>query len=84
MHTDDGQAVVSHGTYREIVRPERLVFTWNSYAASETLVTIELQDLGGRTSLTLTHEMLPSVEVMQSHGDGWNGCLASLGTFLAA
>ncbi len=47
MHTDDGQSVVSHGTYREIVRPKRLVFTWNSYAASETLVTIELQDLGG-------------------------------------
>ena len=67
MHgTPKGMSVVS-GTYREIVPPERLVFTWaweedvsTHRAGHESIVTVTLRAVGGRTELTLRHERLES------------------------
>ena len=72
------------GFYREITPPRRLVFTWTSYAATDTLVTLLLRDVDGKTELTLTHEGLVEAAVRQTHADGWGGCLANLGRHLAA
>lgn len=54
------------------------------YAAEfpETLVTVEFRDLGGRTEVVLTHEMLPSEKSRDEHHKGWNGCLDRLARFL--
>ncbi len=81
---DQGLTVFSaHGEYREIVPVTRLAFTWNSAVVQNTIVTIELRDLGGTTELTLTHQLLPDAAQVAQHGGGWQGCLASLTKFLS-
>ena len=83
MITDSGDRLVCNGVYRAIEPPSRLVFTWTSYAVTDTLVTITLRDLGGSTELTLTHEGLVDAAIRESHTQGWGGCLASLERYLA-
>lgn len=82
MISERGDRVLCSGAYREIEPPTRLVFTWTSYAVSDTLVTIELRDLGDATELTLTHEGLVEAAVRESHTQGWGGCLANLERFV--
>ena len=44
------------GIYREVVTPERLVFTWGPWiraSTGDTLVTVTFEDVGGKTRLTL-------------------------------
>jgi uncharacterized protein YndB with AHSA1/START domain len=55
-HSEEG--FVFDGTYREVVRPERLV-----HAISDgRLMTTTFQDVGGKTKLTLSVEMAESEE----------------------
>lgn len=76
MHTPGG-AVPHTGTYREIDRPRRLVFTWNSpYALNnDSLVTVEFRAARGGTEIVLTHEGLPSAEMVAAHTKGWSDIL---------
>ena len=78
----DGNLATHQGEYREIDPPNKLVFTGILDGQScsgtdglyaETLVTIEFQDLGSSTRLTLTHEFFPNEESKESHTMGWNG-----------
>jgi uncharacterized protein YndB with AHSA1/START domain len=76
MHTPKGP--VSHtGTYREITRPRRLVFTWNSPYAGHTdsLVTVEFRAARETTEIVLTHEGLPGAEMAAAHHGGWSDIL---------
>ncbi len=68
------------GTYLEIVRPEKLVFTWLSSATSdkETVVTVEFIEHGLMTQVVLTHELLSSKEMRSLHQAGWQALLAQL------
>jgi uncharacterized protein YndB with AHSA1/START domain len=81
MHNPNGVRHAATGKYLEIVPPERLVFTWSSQEnpaiATDTLVTVLLRDLGGKTELTLVHTQLPTAESAQRHEAGWTGCLNS-------
>lgn len=56
-----------YGLYREIVRPERLVRTesWEDWDAGESLVTVVLEERGGKTTFTET-VLFPSREVRDS------------------
>ncbi len=76
MRDADGGEMCVGGVYREVVPPERLVFTfaWENDGAPghETLVTVELRDLGDKTALTLTHEAFESADTRDSHGQGWS------------
>jgi len=83
MHTDGGETFTCSGVYYEIEPPTRLVFSWTSYAVTESRVTIELRDVEGGTELTLTHEDLVDAIARNAHGEGWGGCLASLELFFA-
>jgi uncharacterized protein YndB with AHSA1/START domain len=81
----DGEIFYLSGAYREVRAPEKLVYTWRwEYDAEfpETLVTVEFRDLGGRTEVVLTHEMLPNEKSRDEHNKGWNGCLDRLVRFL--
>ena len=78
----DGKIADHHGEYREITPPEKIVFTaildgqgcsGNEGVYAETVVTVELQDKGGSTRLTLTHDFFPNEESKDSHLFGWNG-----------
>jgi uncharacterized protein YndB with AHSA1/START domain len=80
MHTPGG-AVPHTGTYKEIDRPRRLVFTWNSpYALNnDSLVTVEFRPSRGATEIVLTHEKLPSEEMVAAHTKGWSDILVLIG-----
>ncbi len=78
-----GTCNMHEGEYLEIKPPERLVFTWNTKFVQNTRVTIELKDLGDKTELTLTHELLESDEQRQAHAAGWKMCLDNLEARLA-
>jgi uncharacterized protein YndB with AHSA1/START domain len=76
MHVPSGP-VPHTGTYREIDRPRRLVFTWNSPYAQQidSLVTVEFRPSGKATEIVLTHEGLPSEAMVAAHTKGWSDIL---------
>jgi uncharacterized protein YndB with AHSA1/START domain len=79
---DDGPLLIVGGVYQLIQPPEKLIFTWGWEAAGsdepESLVTVELFDLGDDTQVVLTHEQFLTPEARDQHGDGWQGCFNRL------
>ena len=71
-----------HGEYLEIKRPERLVFSWNSLAVQNSVVTVELRAVDNGTEVTITHA-LPSIEQCAGHEQGWTHALTNLDTLLS-
>ncbi|MEI9959833.1 MAG: SRPBCC family protein [Limisphaerales bacterium] len=68
---------VATGEYKEIVPNKRLRFTWDreDTPALSTLVTVEFEDLGKTTRLTLTHEGFSEQEDAADHNEGWTSLL---------
>jgi uncharacterized protein YndB with AHSA1/START domain len=90
MYSTEGTEHRSRGVYREIVEPERLVFTfsWEKGGAAghgpETLITLAFTDLGdGRTELTLRQEVFETVVACEEHRAGWSSCLDRFADYLA-
>ena len=84
FRTMDGVERNPTGIYREVVPPEKLVFTWDLPGAvePETLVTFLLRPIETGTELTLTHTHLPDQAACDSHEMGWSGLLDKLPIFL--
>ena len=83
LKTENFGDIALHGIFRELKRPDKLVFTWNftghpKLEFGESLVTVEFVDRKGATEVQITHEGLPSEEVKQDHLHGWNECLDKL------
>jgi uncharacterized protein YndB with AHSA1/START domain len=88
VRAPDGTEVRKRGVYREIVEPERLVFTYVSEDAEgnpghETLVTVTFADFGGKTKLTLHQAVFDSVAARDAHEGGWTSCLERFADYLA-
>jgi len=75
------QSFLHEGTYLEITRPTRLVFTWNSPSVQNTVVTVDLRAVELGTEVTITHE-LQSQEACESHQGGWTYALEGLAKYL--
>jgi uncharacterized protein YndB with AHSA1/START domain len=78
MRDPQGKVHTAGGVYREIVRPEKLVFThaWEDEngkggAGHESLVTVTLAESNGRTTMTFLQEGLKSAESRDGHEEGW-------------
>jgi len=89
MRAPDGSVIRKHGVYREIVVPERLVFTYvtddpEGNPGPETLVRVTLADLGTCTRLTLYQARFHSVAASDDHRSGWTGALERFAEYLAA
>ena len=89
MRAPDGSVIRKHGVYREIVMPERLVFTYvtDDLAGNpgpETLVTVTFTDLGGKTRLSVHQAFLESVAARDDHRRGWTSALERLAEHLLA
>jgi uncharacterized protein YndB with AHSA1/START domain len=77
----EGTEIDHVGTYLEIDRPRRLVFTWGIAGEStdESRVTIDFVQTGTRTQLTLTHELDPQwAEYASRTQAGWTHMLETL------
>jgi len=90
MRGSDGKGPTVSGTYREIKRPERLVFTWtwegdhpHGTGGHETLVTLTFRAVGAKTEMTMRHENFESKASRDSHNQGWNGSFDKLAEALA-
>jgi len=71
------------GVYREIVPPERLVFThcWvdeQGAPGPETLVTVTLAEHDGRTEMRFHQALFASVDARDRHEQGWTNCFERL------
>jgi len=68
------------GTYVQIDRPRKLVFTWIGPLTNHvnTLVTLELNPRDDETDLVLTHERLPTQAIHEGHTSGWGQILDHL------
>lgn len=67
------------GTYVEISRYSRLVFTWESpYSVDGSTVTLDFKEVAGGTQVTLTHVKFPSEESRDNHNAGWTQILEKL------
>jgi len=63
-----------YGTYLEVVphRRLRLTWQWENYAMPDSVITVEFEDLGKATRVTLTHAGLPDQEDAADHNRGWS------------
>ena len=88
MRAPDGTDHWVWGEYREIVEPERLVFTWHREDAdgkpfNESVVTVTFANRGGdKTELTLHQAVFWTTEDRDAHRGGWSECLDRLGNYV--
>jgi len=84
MITGNGEFTMT-GTFREFVRPKKLVFTWSwpTEEVRDTLVTILFEPSGKNvTFLTIIHSGFSTPEYRDMHSEGWTGCAGTLAAFL--
>jgi uncharacterized protein YndB with AHSA1/START domain len=78
----DGSEHESQGEYLELVKPERVVFSWRWTGGQEdpgiSRVEIRLRAIPEGTELTFTHALLHDEEARRSHEAGWLGSLDKL------
>ena len=89
MRSAEGVERAMQGTFREVVEPERLVWTgaWindQGEPGHQTTVTITLADLAGKTRLTLHQAVFESTEVRDAHNNGCSSSFDCLAEYLAA
>lgn len=87
MRSPDGVEYWLAGVYREVVAPERLVFTHafddeDGKPGPETLVTVTFADEGGKTRLTLRQSGFRSIPSRDGHEAGWSECFDRLSDYL--
>jgi uncharacterized protein YndB with AHSA1/START domain len=77
---DGERSLVHTGTYLEIDRPRRLVFTWSSPATGfrDSVVTVTFRSAPGSTVVEIHQVGLPDEDARTSHGSGWTDALREL------
>jgi uncharacterized protein YndB with AHSA1/START domain len=88
MRSPDGVDYSRSGVYREVVVPERLVFTYESddpagIAGFETLVTIDFIAQGGKTLMNFRQGAFESAATLASHTGGWTSAFERFSQFLS-
>jgi uncharacterized protein YndB with AHSA1/START domain len=77
---DDEGEILHSGTYREIDRPRRLVFTWSSPSTGfrDSIVTVTFQPSANSTVVEIHQVGLPDAEAQSAHHEGWSDALREL------
>lgn len=75
----DGKDVEHVGTYEQIDRPYRLIFTFSvpTYSRQETRVAVAIVPRDNGSELTLTHEGVGANYIERTH-EGWTSILNNL------
>jgi uncharacterized protein YndB with AHSA1/START domain len=84
----DGKENWMRGVYREIVEPERLVFTFSwegkeGELGRENAISITFAEVDGKTRMTFRHGFFETAATRDEHNKGWSGCFDRLAEFLA-
>jgi uncharacterized protein YndB with AHSA1/START domain len=78
----DGEDIDHTGTYLELVRPTRIVFTFGvpKFSPNEDRITLDITPRGPAScTITLTHEMQPDMAHMKDRSQhGWTMILENL------
>ncbi|MFI5014533.1 MAG: SRPBCC domain-containing protein [Hyphomicrobiales bacterium] len=85
---ETGEELWQGGVYREVVEPERLVFTFawdgeDGRPGHETLVTITFAEQAGKTSMTFRQAVFETVAQRDGHLGGWTNTFERLAEQLA-
>ena len=88
MRSPGGREDRQRGIFREIVPPERLVFTYAfedpaGNLGHETLVTVNFEEQGAKTKLTVRQSVFETFAVREDHVRGWGEALDRLAERLA-
>jgi len=88
MRKPDGTDLWLGGVYREVIEPERMVFThaWddqNGKPGPETLVTVTFIERGGKTEMNFRQTGFDSAGERDGHAGGWSECFDRLDEILA-
>jgi uncharacterized protein YndB with AHSA1/START domain len=86
LRAPDGTEHWVRGEYREVVEPERLVFThgWESDADVTTLVTVTFTDQGDDTLMTFRQAPFATAASRDGHRGGWTQSFERLEAHLSA
>ena len=89
IRSPEGTEHRMQGSYREIVEPERLVFTFaweddEGESGHQTLVTVTFAEQDGKTRLTFHQATFESVESRDSHHGGWSETFDRLADYVAS
>ena len=87
MRSPQGSEHSKRGVYREIVEPERIVFTFaweepNGRVGPETLVMVTFKAMGSRTKLTLRQGVFDTIARRDDHQGGWTSCLERFAEYI--
>ena len=87
MRSPAGTEHWKRGVYREIVEPERIVFTFawegpHGIPRNELLTTVTFAEQGTKTRLTLRQSGFETTEGRDSHLTGWTSCLERFNDYL--
>jgi uncharacterized protein YndB with AHSA1/START domain len=84
---DSGKELGLGGVFREVVAPERVVFTfaWDEEGERglETLVTVTFAEQKGKTLMTFRQVPFQSVEERDGHRGGWTSSFDRLEDYVA-
>jgi uncharacterized protein YndB with AHSA1/START domain len=88
MRAPEGTRHCRQGIYREVVKPERLVFTFawedaNGVPGHRMVVTVNFAETGGKTRLALHQAVFESVKARDEQQRGWSSCLERFTEYLA-
>ena len=87
LRSPEGRDHCMRGGYREVVAPERLVFSFDweepdGTPGREMLITVTFADHDGKTRMTFHQARFDSIRDRDEHGEGWNSSFDRLDEYL--
>lgn len=82
MRAPDGTEYPFEGAFREIVAPERIVFTGLVHEGNTTVTTITLAEHDGKTTLTMHQTFTFESPATRGAKQGWTATLDQLGEYV--
>ncbi len=88
MLSPDGEEHWVTGVYQRISEYDAITFTWiregvDGKQLCNTVVNLTIEDINGRTRLTLHHTGFDSLAYRDEHIGGWSECLDRLAAYVA-